>query len=106
LAPVCISWLGFDAPFVSSNNYTLCDHYTHPSTSDQYYLENLVRLPDSHMAIAGFEYVPINRDEQRSSLGILPEQIAYLFAAPGRKFNHEGAKACISILNQVPNSVL
>ncbi|MFN7618350.1 MAG: tetratricopeptide repeat protein [Pseudanabaena sp.] len=106
LAPVCISWLGFDAPFVSSNNYTLCDHYTHPSTSDQYYLENLVRLPDSHMAIAGFEYVPINRDEQRSSLGILPEQIAYLFAAPGRKFNHDGAKACISILNQVPNSVL
>ncbi|WP_404822270.1 O-linked N-acetylglucosamine transferase, SPINDLY family protein [Pseudanabaena yagii] len=106
LAPVCISWLGFDAPFISADNYILCDQYTHPSSFDQYYLEKLVRLPDSHMAIAGFEHTPIDREHQRSVLGISPEQVAYLFAAPGRKFNHEGAIACISILNHVPNAVL
>ena len=106
LAPVCISWLGFDAPFISSENYCLCDWYTHPSTSDPEYLEKLIRLPNSHMAVAGFECVPIDREQQREILGILPEQIAYLFAAPGRKFNSDTARACIQIIKDVPNSVL
>ncbi|WP_271254624.1 O-linked N-acetylglucosamine transferase, SPINDLY family protein [Pseudanabaena sp. Chao 1811] len=106
LAPVCVSWLGFDAPFISADNYCLCDWYTHPSTSDQNYLEKLIRLPNAHMAIAGFECIPIDRNQQRTNLGISPEQIAYLFAAPGRKFNRDTARACIQILQQVPNSVL
>ena len=106
LAPVCMSWLGFDAPFISADNYCLCDGYTHPSTSDKDYLEKLIRLPDAHMAIAGFECVPIDRDRERESLGISPEQIAYLFAAPARKFNRDTARACIQIIQQVPNSVL
>ncbi len=106
LAPICISWLGFDAPFVSSENYWFGDWYTHPSTSDQNYIEKIVRLPDSHMAITGFECVPIDRNSQREQLGIASEQVAYLFAAPGRKFNHDTAKACIQILKDVPNSVL
>jgi predicted O-linked N-acetylglucosamine transferase (SPINDLY family) len=106
LAPLCISWLGFDAPFISSENYCLCDWFTHPSTFDPEYLEKLIRLPNSHMAIAGFECVPIDREQQRKLLGILPEQIAYLFAAPGRKFNNDTAGACIQIIKEVPNSVL
>ncbi|BBC22541.1 tetratricopeptide repeat protein [Pseudanabaena sp. ABRG5-3] len=106
LAPVCISWLGLDAPFISSENYCLCDWHTHPSTSNQHYLEKLVRLPDAHMAIAGFECLPIDRQQQRNLLGITDEQVVYLFAAPGRKFNRENAQACIQILHHVPNSVL
>ena len=106
LAPVCISWLGFDAPFISADNYCLCDRFTHPDGVDQYYVEKLLRLPDAHMAISGFESVAINRDEVREKLGITTAQVAYLYAAPGRKFNRDSAKACISILQQVPNSVL
>lgn len=106
LAPVCISWLGFDAPFASAENYCLCDWFTHPSTSDSEYLEKLVRLPNSHMAISGFECVPTDRDQQRKILGISPEQIAYLFAAPGRKFNSDTVRACLQIIKEVPNSVL
>jgi len=106
LAPVCISWLGFDAPFISTENYCLCDWYTHPSTSDSDYIEKLVRLPNSHMAIAGFECVPIDREQERENLGISPEQVVYLFSAPARKFNRDTARACIQIIQQVPNSVL
>jgi len=106
LAPVCMSWLGFDAPFISADNYCLCDWYTHPSTSDQNYLEKLIRLPNSHMAIAGFECISIDRDQERANLGISPKKVAYLFAAPARKFNRDTAKACIQIIQQVPNSVL
>jgi len=106
LAPLCISWLGFDAPFISSENYCFCDNYTHPSTSDKNYIEKLIRLPNSHMAVSGFECKPINRNQQRDSLGMSSEQIAYLFAAPGRKFNSDTARACVQIIKQVPNSVL
>ena len=106
LATVCVSWLGFDAPFISADNYCLCDWYTHPEGMDQYYVEKLLRLPDAHMAISGFESVVINRDESREKLGITAVQVAYLYAASGRKFNRDSAKACIDILRQVPNSVL
>ncbi|NUN64187.1 tetratricopeptide repeat protein [Pseudanabaena biceps] len=106
LVPVCISWLGFDAPFVSSENYCLCDWYTHPSTSDKDYLEKLVRLPNAHMAITGFECVSIDRDKERKNLGISPKQVAYLFAAPARKFNRGIARACLQIIQKVSNSVL
>lgn len=106
LAPVRLSWLGFDAPFVSSSNYWIGDCYTHPDDADQYYLEKLVRLPDSHMAVSGFEAITVDRETQRQNLGISSEQVAYLYAAPARKFNRESATACIRILQEVPDSVL
>jgi predicted O-linked N-acetylglucosamine transferase (SPINDLY family) len=106
LAPVCLSWLGFDAPFVSSENYWLGDRFTHPEGVDEYYLEKILRLPDAHMAVSGFESIELDRDSEREKLGIESNQVAYLYAAPARKFNRDSARACISILQQVPNSVL
>ncbi len=102
-ATICISWLGFDAPYISSDNYCLCDWHTHPSGVEQYYLEQLVRLPDAHMAVSGFEVIDgISRDE----FEIEADQVVYLYAAPARKFNQDTAKAHIQILKNVPNSVL
>jgi predicted O-linked N-acetylglucosamine transferase (SPINDLY family) len=106
LAPVCLSWLGFDAPFVSSENYWLGDRFTHPEGVDEYYLEKILRLPDAHMAVSGFESIELDRDSEREKLGIASNQVAYLYAAPARKFNRDSARACIRILQQVPNSVL
>jgi predicted O-linked N-acetylglucosamine transferase (SPINDLY family) len=106
LASVRLSWLGFDAPFVSEDNYWLGDRFTHPEGVDEYYLEKILRLPDAHMAVSGFESIEIDRDIEREKLGIASEQVAYLYAAPARKFNRDSARACISILRQVPNSVL
>ncbi|WP_434685085.1 tetratricopeptide repeat protein [Pseudanabaena minima] len=106
LAPVCLSWLGFDAPFVSSENYWLGDRFTHPESVDKYYLEKILRLPDAHMAVSGFDAISIDRDAYRQNLGINEDQVAYLYAAPARKFNRDSARACINILQQVPNSVL
>ncbi len=106
LAPICISWLGFDAPFLSSDNYWLGDQYTHPLGVDEYYVEKIVRLPDAHMAVSGFEAEEIDRDQARANLGINSNQVAYLMAAPGRKFNRGMAKAGVQILNQVPDAIL
>jgi predicted O-linked N-acetylglucosamine transferase (SPINDLY family) len=106
LAPIRISWLGFDAPFISSDNYWLGDQYTHPVGIDKYYVEKIVRLPNAHMAVAGFDCIEIDRDQARAKIGITPSQIVYLMAAPGRKFNREMAKAGVQILSQVPDTVL
>jgi predicted O-linked N-acetylglucosamine transferase (SPINDLY family) len=106
LAPVRVSWLGFDAPFVCADNYWLGDRFTHPQGVDDLYVEQIIRLPDAHMAVSGFEVVSIDREAKRQELGISKNQIAYLFAAPARKFNRDCARACLQIIKQVPNSVL
>ncbi len=105
-ASVCLSWLGFDAPYISSSNYFLGDWYTHPEEIDPYYVERVARLPNSHMAVAGFNSNPVDRDEVRQSLGIASHQVAYLHSCHVRKLNKASIKAHVQILKQVPDSVL
>ncbi|MGK7920759.1 MAG: tetratricopeptide repeat protein [Trichodesmium sp.] len=105
-APICMSWLGFDAPYISSNNYFLCDSYTHPQDRDKYYVEKLVRMPDSFVAVSGFQRKEINQIALRKAQRIGVDQIVYLCLAPGRKFNRDLVKAQVAILKQVPNSIL
>lgn len=105
-AAVCISWLGFDAPFISDRNYFLGDWHTHPIGTERYYTEKLLRMPDSFVAIAGFESIPCDRETVRKSLDIDSKQVVYLCLTPGRKFNTEMVRACVQILKQVSDSVL
>lgn len=105
-ATVCLSWLGFDAPFISSNNYFLCDGYTHPEGREQYYTEKLVRMPDSFVAVSGFNQVEVDAATLRKIYRISDDQIVYLCVAPGRKFNRDLVEAQIAILKQVPQSIL
>lgn len=105
-APVCITWLGFDAPFISSKNYFLGDWQTHPQGTESYYQEQLIRMPDSFVASSGFERIEADCDTLRHSLGINSNQVVYLCVAPGRKFNGDLVRAQVAILNQVPDSVL
>ncbi|OZH54995.1 tetratricopeptide TPR_1 repeat-containing protein [Hydrocoleum sp. CS-953] len=105
-APICISWLGFDAPYISSDNYFLCDSHTHPQDRDKYYVEKLVRMPDSFIAVSGFERIEKSKADLRKSQRIGLDQIVYLCLAPGRKFNRDLVKAQVAILKQVPNSIL
>ncbi len=105
-APVCVSWLGFDAPFMREDNYYLCDRHTHPEGVDQYYQEKLIRMPDCHVAVGGFKSNPADLDILRKTFRISKDQIIYLCVAPGQKFNYNLAKAQVAILKYVPNSVL
>jgi predicted O-linked N-acetylglucosamine transferase (SPINDLY family) len=105
-APVCISWLGFDAPYISDNHYFLCDQYTHPPKVDQYYLEKLIRLPTTAMAVQGFARRPVYRKSVRKEMGVRSEQLMYLCVAPGRKMNQQMIEAQVKILQSVPDSIL
>ncbi|OCR02138.1 hypothetical protein BCD67_22560 [Oscillatoriales cyanobacterium USR001] len=105
-APVCISWLGFDAPYISPENYFLSDWHCHPDEREKYYKEQLIRMPDSFVAVRGFKWLVADKIDLRKSHRIGLEQVVYLCVSPGRKFNHELVKAQIAILKQVPNSIL
>ncbi len=105
-APLCLTWHGFEPPGVSRHHYFLCDRHTHPAGVEQHYYEQLVRLPDSFLAVSGFTCDPIDRSAARQQLGIAPDQVAYLCMAIGLKFSQELAKAQVQILRHVPNSVL
>ncbi|MFB2970921.1 tetratricopeptide repeat protein [Aerosakkonema sp. BLCC-F183] len=105
-APVCISWLGFEPPFTDANNYFLCDWHTHPAGTEQYNREQLVRLPDSFVAVSGFECQSVQREVTRKSMRIAEDQVVYLCVAPAYKMNPDLIKAQVKILKHVPDSIL
>lgn len=106
-APVCISWLGFDAPFISEKkNYFIGDDSTHPVGTEKLYTEKVIIAPDSFIALSGFSTLPISEIDLRKSHRIGLNQIVYLCVASGRKLNPDLINAQIKILKQVPDSVL
>ncbi len=105
-APLCISWLGFDAPFISDQNYFLTDWHSHPSGVEKYYREHLLRMPDSFVAVSGFESQRVDPAIQRQAMRIDLEQVVYLCVAPATKLNPELVLAQIKIIKQVFNSIL
>lgn len=105
-APICVSWLGFEPPFINDKNYYFCDEYTHPTGRDQYYTENLVRLPYSWIAVSGFKQIQGNREAIRRAYRIDSNQIVYLCTAPVCQLNSELIAAQVQILKQVPEGVL
>ncbi|MGE5656064.1 MAG: tetratricopeptide repeat protein [Actinomycetota bacterium] len=105
-APICVSWLGFDAPYMSSNHYFLCDWHTHPAGIEKHYIEQLIRLPHGSVAIGALESVVVDRNAIRQTLGIGLDQLTYLCVAPGRKTNPEMVRAQVQILKHVPDSLL
>lgn len=105
-ARVCLSGLGCEAPFISEKNYFLCDWQTHPAGTEQHYIEQLVRMPDSFLAVSGFDSIPMERNAIRRSLRIGLDQVVYLCVSPASQLSDETIEAQIKILKQVPDGVL
>ncbi|PPT05836.1 hypothetical protein CKA32_004905 [Geitlerinema sp. FC II] len=105
-AHVCVSWLGFDAPYLTPKNYYLGDWQTHPAGVEEHYIEQVVRLPDSFAATRGLPIKAVDREVLRRSMRVAPNQVAFLCVATGNKFCPELVEAQIRILAQVPDSLL
>ncbi|MGC9524392.1 MAG: tetratricopeptide repeat protein [Limnospira sp.] len=105
-APVCVTWLGFDAPYLSPNHYFICDENSHPPGIERHYFERLVRLPETSVAIDGLPTRPVDCRSVRQQLNISPNAIVFLCVAPGRKTNWEMILAQVKILRSVPESLL
>jgi predicted O-linked N-acetylglucosamine transferase (SPINDLY family) len=101
-APVQITWLGWDASGLPAVDYFIADPYVLPESAQDYYTEKIWRLPQTYIAVDGFEVgVPTLR---RDLLDISSDAVVYLSAQKSYKRHPETARLQLKILKEVPNS--
>ncbi|MFN6487277.1 MULTISPECIES: tetratricopeptide repeat protein [unclassified Nostoc] len=101
-APIQVTWLGWDASGIPAIDYFLADPYVLPDNAQNYYTEKIWRLPQTYIAVDGFEVgVPTLR---RDDLDIPMDAVVYLSAQRGYKRHPETTKWQMQIIKQVPNS--
>lgn len=103
-APIQVTWLGWDASAIPTIDYFIADPYVLPENAQDYYPETIWRLPQTYIAVDGFEVdLPSLR---REDLDLPKNAVVYLSAQRGPKYNPEMAKLQIQIIKEVPNSYL
>ncbi|MCW6051570.1 O-linked N-acetylglucosamine transferase, SPINDLY family protein [Lyngbya sp. CCAP 1446/10] len=101
-APVQVTWLGWDASNLPTIDYYIADPYVLPESAQDYYAEKIWRLPQTYIAVDGFEVgVPTLR---RDSLDIGSDAVIYLSAQRGYKYHPDTTRLQMQILKRVPNS--
>lgn len=101
-APVQVTWLGLDASGLPAIDYFIGDPYVLPDNAEEYYSEKIWRLPQTYIAVDGFEVgVPIL---QRAQLNIPSDATVYLSAQTAYKRHPDTIRLQMQILKEVPNS--
>ena len=101
-APVQVSWLGWDASGLPAVDYFIADPYVLPDNAQAHYQENIWRLPQTYVAVDGFEVgIPTLRRDQ---LEIPTDAIVYLSGQKGYKRHPDTVRLQMQILKEVPNS--
>ncbi|MFB2935479.1 O-linked N-acetylglucosamine transferase, SPINDLY family protein [Aerosakkonemataceae cyanobacterium BLCC-F154] len=101
-APIQVTWLGWDASGIPGIDYFIVDRYVLPETAQEHYSETLWKLPETYVAVDGFEVgVPTLR---RDSLKIPQDAIVYFSSQMGFKRHPDTVRLQMQILKQVPNS--
>jgi predicted O-linked N-acetylglucosamine transferase (SPINDLY family) len=103
-APIQATWLGFDGSGIPTIDYYIADPYVLPENAQEYYSEKIWRLPQTYIAVDGFEVgVPtLHRD----SLDIPNDAIVYLCTQRGFKRHPDTMRLQLKIIKEVPNSYL
>lgn len=101
-AQIQITWLGWDASGIPSIDYYIADPYVLPNDAQNYYSEKIWRLPQTYIAVDGFEVgVPNIR---REDLNIESDAVVYLSSQGGCKRHPDTVRLQMKILKAVPNS--
>lgn len=103
-APIQVSWMGFDASGIPAMDYFIADPYVLPEAAQDYYHETIWRLPNTYLAVDGFEIgVPNLRRDQ---LDIPADATIYFSSQDGKKRHPDTMRLQVRILREVPNSYL
>lgn len=103
-AKIQATWLGWDASGLPAIDYFIADPYVLPDNAQDYYSEKIWRLPQTYIAVDGFEIgVPTLK---REHLNIPDDAIIYLSAQGGCKRHPDTVRLQMRILKAVPNSYL
>ena len=103
-APIQATWLGWDAIGMSAIDYFIADPYVLPENAQDYYVEKIYRLPETYLAIDGFEIaVPTL---SREDLKISTTDVIFLTAQRGYKRHRDTATLQMKIIAGTPNSYL
>ncbi|AFY73050.1 putative O-linked N-acetylglucosamine transferase, SPINDLY family [Synechococcus sp. PCC 7502] len=103
-APIQVTWLGMDASGVPSIDYFIADPYVLPDHAQDYYAEKIWRLPNTYIAVDGFEV--LFPTIHRSLLDIPEGAIVYFTSQSGYKRHPDTIKLQLQIIKAVPHSFL
>jgi len=103
-APIQVTWLGYDSSGLPTVDYFVADRYILPDNAQDYYQEMIWRLPQTYLAVDGFEVaVP---SLKREDLGISSDSIIYMNMQSSHKQHPDTIRLQLQILQAVPNSYL
>jgi predicted O-linked N-acetylglucosamine transferase (SPINDLY family) len=101
-APIQVTWLGWDASAMPTIDYYIADPYVLPESAQDYYPEKIWRLPQTYIAVDGFEVgVPTLRRDQ---LDVPSDAVIYFSVQRGLKYHPHTAMLQLKIVKEVPNS--
>ena len=101
-APIQVTWLAYDATGLSTVDYFIADPFVLPDNAQDYYQEKIWRLPQTYIAVDGFEVgVPTIR---RFDLDIPEDSVIYWSSQVGFKRHLDTVRLQMKILKEVPNS--
>jgi predicted O-linked N-acetylglucosamine transferase (SPINDLY family) len=101
-SPIQATWLGWDTSGVPAIDYYIADPYVLADNAQQYYSETIWRLPQTYVAVDGFEVgTPTLK---RSDLDIPDDAVTFFSAQVGYKRHPDTIRLQLQIIKEVPNS--